>query len=210
MVNESRVKSELTENQSAVLRFIKAYFSENGVPPSYREIQKHFDYKSVGTVQDHVRALIKKGALEKSYGGNSKKAKALLPSGQKMGGVKRLPVYGEIAAGGPREGVQLELGTIAVGEELAAGECFALRVVGNSMIDAGIFEGDHVIVEKKAKIKNGDIVVALLNGETTVKRYQEKSGKIYLIPENATMAPIEVRGGNFEIQGKVTGLQRKF
>jgi|688.fasta_scaffold180381_2 repressor LexA len=209
MVNESIAKSELTENQAAVLRFIKAYFAENGVPPSYREIQKHFDYKSVGTVQDHVRALIKKGALEKSYGSNSKKAKALLPSGQKMGGVKRLPVYGEIAAGGPREGVQLELGTIAVGEELAQGECFALRVVGNSMIDAGIFEGDHVIVEKKAKIKNGDIVVALLNGETTVKRYQQKSGKIYLIPENSTMKPIEVTG-NFEIQGKVTGLQRQF
>ena len=209
MVNESIAKSELTENQAAVLRFIKAYFAENGVPPSYREIQKHFDYKSVGTVQDHVRALIKKGALEKSYGSNSKKAKALLPSGQKMGGVKRLPVYGEIAAGGPREGVQLELGTIAVGEELAQGECFALRVVGNSMIDAGIFEGDHVIVEKKAKIKNGDIVVALLNGETTVKRYQQKSGKIYLIPENSTMKPIEVTG-NLEIQGKVTGLQRQF
>ncbi|NDD05928.1 MAG: repressor LexA, partial [Proteobacteria bacterium] len=193
MVIESRNKNGLTQHQAAVLEFIQTYCRETGVSPSYREIQKHFNYKSVGTVQDHVRALIKKGMLEKTYGQNSTKARALLPRNQKRTMGKTLSVYGEIAAGGPREGVELELGTIVVAEEFAEGECFALRVVGNSMIEAGIFEGDYVIVKKSTKIKSGDIVVALIEGETTVKKYQEKNGKIYLVPENSSMKPIEVK-----------------
>ncbi|NBT58654.1 hypothetical protein EBT16_07720, partial [bacterium] len=76
--------------------------------------------------------------------------------------------------------------------------------------DIGIFEGDLVIVEKTPKVKNGDIVVALVDGETTVKRYREKNGKVFLIPENREMKPIEIKNESFHIQGKVTGLQRKF
>jgi len=193
-----------------LLEFIKRYSQENGFPPSYREIQKHFGYKAVGTVQDHVRALIQKGALQKSYGQNSKKARALIPSGPKPSSGKSIPIFGEIAAGGPREAIQTELGNLVIGEDLASGDCFALRVVGNSMIDIGIFEGDFVIVDRTQKVKNGDIIVALLEGETTVKRYRETKGKILLIPENRTLKPIEVTTEDFQIQGKVTGLQRKF
>lgn len=210
MVNESRTKIPLTESQSLLLEFIKAYSQENGFPPSYREIQKHFGYKAVGTVQDHVRALIQKGALQKSYGQNPKRARALVLSGIKPAPGKNIPIYGEIAAGGPRESVQTELGNLVVGEDLASGDSFALRVVGNSMVDIGIFEGDFVIVDKTKKVKNGDIVVALVDGETTVKRYQEKNGKIFLVPENRSMKPIEIKNERFQIQGKVTGLQRKF
>ena len=210
MDNESRAKIPLTQNQAHLLEFIKTYSQENGFPPSYREIQRHFGYKAVGTVQDHVRALIQKGALQKSYGQNSKKARALIPSGPKPSSGKNIPIYGEIAAGGPREAIQTELGNLIIGEDLASGDCFALRVVGNSMIDIGIFEGDFVIVDRNQKVKNGDIIVALLEGETTVKRYRETKGKIFLIPENRTLKPIEVSTEDFQIQGKVTGLQRKF
>lgn len=210
MVIESRAKTSLTQNQALLLEFIKTYSQTHGFPPSYREIQKHFGYKAVGTVQDHVRALIQKGVLQKSYGQNSKKARALVPSGAKPSLGKTIPIFGEIAAGGPREALQTELGSLVVGEEFTSDDCFALRVVGNSMIDIGIFEGDFVIVDKTKKIKTGDIVVALLDGETTVKRYQERGGKIFLIPENRNMKPIEVKTENFQIQGKVTGLQRKF
>lgn len=214
MANESSKKPSLTENQKALLDFITAYQEENGFSPSYREIQKHFGYKAVGTVQDHVRALIQKGALQKSYGQSSKKAKALVPaslnSSRTTRLAKRISVFGEIAAGGPRESLQTKLGSLVVGDEWASRDCFALRVVGNSMVDIGMFEGDYVIVEKKEKVQSGDIVVALLEGETTVKRYQEKSGKVWLIPENAQLKPIEVKSDDFQIQGKVIGLQRKF
>jgi repressor LexA len=210
MDNESRVKIPLTQNQAHLLEFIKTYSQENGFPPSYREIQRHFGYKAVGTVQDHVRALIQKGALQKSYGQNSKKARALIPSGPKPSSGKSIPIFGEIAAGGPREAIQTELGNLVIGDDLASGDCFALRVVGNSMIDIGIFEGDFVIVDRTQKVKNGDIIVALLEGETTVKRYRETKDKILLIPENRTLKPIEVTTEDFQIQGKVTGLQRKF
>jgi repressor LexA len=210
MDNESRAKIPLTQNQAHLLEFIKTYSQENGFPPSYREIQRHFGYKAVGTVQDHVRALIQKGALQKSYGQNSKKARALIPSGPKPSSGKSIPIFGEIAAGGPREAIQTELGNLVIGDDLASGDCFALRVVGNSMIDIGIFEGDFVIVDRTQKVKNGDIIVALLEGETTVKRYRETKDKILLIPENRTLKPIEVTTEDFQIQGKVTGLQRKF
>lgn len=198
-------RSSLTSAQKEVLQFIRECCEQQGGPPSYREIQARFGYKAVGTVQDHVNALIKKGYLERSEG----KARGLLPTGFRIEGVKRIPIYGEIAAGSAREATQIELGALVITNSMAKDPCFALRVVGDSMIEAGILEGDYVIVERGSDVQNGDIVVALLNGETTVKRYQLKADGIYLIPENRLMKPIYVAGRPFEIQGRVVGLQRK-
>jgi repressor LexA len=201
----------LTSAQAEVLSFIKERCRESGIPPSYREIQKHFGYKAVGTVQDHVKALIAKGALEKPTKKSSRKARTLLPAGHSGSpGIKRIPVYGEVAAGGPREAQQLELGTAVIDEATARGDVFALRVVGDSMIDVGIYEGDLLVVEKRSRARSGDIVVALLDNETTVKRYEEKGSDVFLIPENKKMGPISTRGKQLSIQGKVVGLQRKF
>lgn len=197
--------ANLTESQALVLRFIQERLRENGVAPSYREIQEHFGYKAVGTVQDHVRALVKKGALEPGRG----KARALLPASHRVEGTKRIPIYGEIAAGTTRDAPQVELGALVVSESTASDPCFALRVVGDSMIDVGIFEGDFLIVERGARVRNGDIVVALLDGETTVKRYAEMRDGVYLVPENKRLRPIKVLGRDFHVQGKVVGLQRK-
>ncbi len=198
-------QAELSPQQEAVLNFITEHYHQNGVAPSYRDIQSHFGFKAVGTVQDHVKALIQKGRIEKPL----KKARGLIPCGQKLQGSKRLSVYGEVAAGGLRTSEQLELGSIIISETLAQGECFALRVVGNSMVDVGIYEGDHVVVQKGARVKNGDIVVALVEGETTVKRFEKKGVEIFLVPENKRMSPINITGKNCEIQGKVIALQRK-
>ena len=198
-------KKPLTESQEAVLKFIKSHSLDAGSPPSYREIQAHFGYKAIGTVQDHVKALVTKGCLEKPD--KTRAARSLIPAGQKLEGMKRIPIYGEIAAGGPREAMQLELGSMVI--PATKGASFGLRVVGDSMIEVGILEGDHIIVEQNARIKSGDIIVALLEGETTVKRYVEKAGKVFLVPENRKMSPIPVNGRRFEIQGKVVGLQRK-
>lgn len=203
-------KPPLTESQKAILKFIQDSCQKTGVAPSYREIQKHFGFSAVGSVQSHVKALKAKGALEDTNSGPKRRARGLIPSGQKWEGMRQLAVYGEIAAGGPRDAEQMNLGNVLVSEDLCDGECFALRVVGTSMIEAGIFEGDHLIVKKTNRVRNSDIVVALLDGETTVKRYQEKNGKISLVPENRTMKPIEVTSQRFQIQGKVVGLQRRF
>lgn len=207
MDKNKQTENSLTRSQSQVLSFIKTRYQSTGVSPSYREIQENFGYSAIGTVQDHVRGLLKKGAVERV--GGSGNARGLIPSGYRLDGVRQIPVYGEIAAGATREAEQIKLGTVVVSDSEQKGASFALRVVGNSMVEAGILEGDFVIVERGARIQNGDIVVALLNGETTVKRYQKKGKSVWLVPENKEMSPIVVTTGDLEIQGKVVGLQRR-
>jgi repressor LexA len=203
--------SELTTTQSEILAFIRERCVESGMAPTLREIQKHFGYKAIGTVQDHLKALLKKGFLENAGAKKDRRqARGLIPMGLRAGGTKRIPIYGEIAAGSTREADQLELGTLKIASEDARDPCFALRVVGDSMIEVGILEGDVLIVERNATVKSGDIVAALLNGETTVKRYLKREGEIFLVPENKKMKPIPVTTEDFKVQGRVVGLQRKF
>jgi repressor LexA len=202
-----KVKEMLTESQKNVLDFIRSRCQTTGVAPSYREIQAHFGYRAVGTVQDHIRALVKKGFLENSR--NRRPARGLIPKNYVLQGARRVPVYGEIAAGSARMAEQLEIGTLLVSEEKAPPNCFGLRVRGDSMVDAGIYEGDHLLIEPATAARNGDIVVALLNGETTVKRYMKVEEEIFLVPENKSMRPIRVQG-SLQIQGKVIGLQRNY
>lgn len=199
---------KLTDRQEKILHFIKECCSKNGNAPSYREIQSEFGYKSINSVQTHIEALRKKGALEPFA--KDKQARGLMPAGFTNELAKKIPIYGEIAAGSPRDSEQLELGSLVICEEVAKNATFALRVRGDSMIEAGIFEGDHLIIDRKARTKMGDIVVALLDGETTVKRLIEKAGETYLLPENKNLKPIPTRGKKLLIQGKVIGLQRKF
>ncbi len=215
MVKESTNKMErnlkLTENQEQILSFIKQCYERTGTPPSYREIQEHFGYKAIGTVQDHIKALRKKGALEEQsvVGKGRRQARGLVPAGYKPEGTRRIPVYGEIAAGPLRDNAQLKMGTVVVADAAAKDPSFALRVVGDSMIDVGILEGDFLIVERRASIRSGDIVVALVNGETTVKRFVRKPDGIYLVPENRKLSPLRITNEQFEVQGKVVGLQRR-
>ncbi len=200
----------LTSSQTDILNFIKDTCATRGTPPTFREIQEHFGFKAVGTVQGYIKALIRKGHIEdpKSEKGK-RKSRGLFPTGFRPQATRRIPIYGEIAAGSTRDAAQIELGSLIVSDEASA-ESFALRVVGDSMIDVGILEGDHLIVKKTASARTGDIVVALLNGETTVKRYRSGASGIFLVPENKKMKPIKVVEKNFSIQGKVVGLQRKF
>ncbi len=202
------MQQNLTDAQKAILEFIEKATEENGAPPSYREIQEHFGYKAVGTVQDHIKALIQKGALEKASGEN-RRARGLVSLQRKVTNAKRVEIYGEIAAGSPRDSQSVSLGSLVIDEALSRKPSFALRVVGDSMIEVGIFEGDLLIIEKNHAVKNGDIIAALVDGETTVKRYVEKEAAIYLVPENKRLKPLRITKQQFEIQGKVVGLQRK-
>lgn len=206
-LKKNGAEMKLTDSQEKILHFIQKQCAKTGIPPSFREIQNAFGYKSINSVQTHVEALKKKGALETFS--KERQARGLLPAGFVQPFVKRLPIYGEIAAGSPRDSDQLELGTLCISEEVSKTASFALRVRGDSMIEAGILEGDHLIVDKKARTRSGDIVVALLDGETTVKRLMEKEGEVFLLPENKNLKPIPTKGKKLLIQGKVVGLQRK-
>jgi len=207
--DNSSIPSTLTDTQSEILEFIRKTCELNGVPPSYREIQEHFGYKAVGTIQDHVKALVTKGFLKRGTG-PGRRARDLLPTGFRPEAVRQIPIYGEIAAGPTRDSAQIELGSMTLPQSMLKGDCFALRVVGDSMEDVGILEGDLLVVQRQNRANSGDIVVALLNRETTVKRYMESKGQILLVPENKKMKSIPVTNEDFQIQGKVIGLQRRF
>lgn len=207
MGDANEPRPALTGPQQDILQFIRTRCRETGVPPSYREIQHHFGYRAVGTVQDHIRALRRKGYVERPK--VARAARNLLPREQAFAPPKRLAVYGEIAAGSARQAEQVEIGSIFIAEGTFKGTCFALRVVGDSMVDVGIFEGDLLVVEKQNIARSGDIIVALVNGETTVKRYIERGGAKYLYPENQKLQPIPIKDVEFSIQGKVVGLQRR-
>lgn len=197
---------QLSPRQAEILEFMRECCDAHGRPPSYREIQKHFGLKTVATVYDHVKALEEKGAIHKLSAEGSRN---WVPKGHDQVRAKRVPIYGEIAAGSPREAHQIEMGELLVPAAISPHPTFSLRVTGDSMIDAGILEGDYLVVEKGAKIANGDIVVALVEGETTVKRFFRRSDGVYLVPENKRLKERKVPHGQFEIQGKVVGLQRK-
>lgn len=195
-------KITMTSLQRDILEFIKECCQQSG-PPSYREIQTHFGYQSVNTVQSHVKALMKKGFLEKGP-----QRHGLNPKGFRPEKFRRIPIYGEIRAGSPTEAIQEEIGALMISQNLSKGTCFAVQVKGDSMVDAGILEGDYVIVDTKKEIKSGDIIVALVNGENTLKRLVKKDGKVLLVPENPKLRPISVKPEDLTIQGKVVALQR--
>jgi repressor LexA len=201
------VSSPLTEIQRKILQFITAETAEQGAPPTLRAICKAFDFKAVGTAQDHIRALIRKGFLEKDPG----KARGIrFPERHRVGAVG-IPVLGTVPAGIPLEAIEITLGTLPVPYAMAKkGNLFALRVTGESMAGAGIQDGDWVIARQQRTAQHGDIVVALLDGAATVKRLEKKEGKVRLLPENPRFQPIDVRPGEEIIQGKVVAVQRYY
>lgn len=201
------VARELTDIQRKILRFIEEEGAVGGAPPTLRAICKAFGFKSIGSAQDHVRALVQKGFLEKDPG----KARGIrLPDHHRIGAVG-VPVLGTVPAGIPREAIEITLGTLPVPHAMAKkGNLFALKVVGESMSGAGIHDGDWVIARQQKTAVHGDIVVALIDGSATVKRLERKGGKARLLPENPMFEPIEVPAGEEIVQGKVVSVQRYY
>lgn len=203
---------ELTEQQERVLRFVARHIAEEGAPPTFRNIARHFGFASTRAAQDHVAALVRKGWLEHRPGEARGLRLANAPRAQPPIAV---PIVGQVIAGAPRDSVQLEMGSLPFPRELMKGreldaELFALRVTGDSMADAGILDGDLVIARSQKTAGHGDIVVALLDGESTVKRLYKKNGRLALLPENRRMKPIPVEGKELLIQGRVIGVHRYY
>ena len=196
-----------TPRQEEILTWIKAFMREHGMPPTVREIGRAFAIKS-SSVFDLLTALQAKGYLRRGELG----ARSLILEGQHRHyacGCGDVPIVGRIAAGRPIEAVADERGAVAVGNDLLRGnEGFALQVAGNSMADAGILDGDYVIVRHQDTADNGDIVVALIEDEATLKRFFKERGGVRLEPASRGMSAIHVKSGQFRIQGKVVGVIR--
>ncbi|HSD51180.1 MAG TPA: transcriptional repressor LexA [Candidatus Methylomirabilis sp.] len=208
----------LTSRQREVLEFIRRFMGQAGYPPTVREIGAHFGFVP-RSVFDHLKALERKGYLRRVASksrslqildapGASHVAPALKPAGA----FRELPILGRVAAGEPLLSEQNIEGTFAISRDWVNGdEAFLLKVQGESMIGAHILPGDYAVVRRQTTAENGDIVVALLNDEATIKRVYLKKDLIVLQPENPAMPPIQVRRGDKTIQivGKVIGILRR-
>lgn len=200
----------LTERQRDILNFIRQYQEETGVAPTHREICEKFGFSSYGTVYKHLSLLQSKGLIRRDW--NQKRGVELVdtPAAEAHSTVRELPFLGYIAAGQPLDVVPSE-DTITVPSELTSrGENFVLKVRGESMIDDGIHDGDFVIIAKRERAENGEMVVALLNGEVTLKRYYSEGKRVRLQPANISMAPIFAPRNEVAVQGVVVGLMRRF
>jgi len=200
----------LTKRQREILDYLTSYIGEHGFAPSFEEIASTMKYASLATVHEHLTNLERKGVIRRLY--NESRSIEVL-SRAKAPGLAEVPLLGTVAAGEPIEAVQ-ENESITLPEEMlpAAGPNYVLRVRGDSMIDEQIRDGDYVIVHSRNSARNGEMVIALLQGtHATVKKfYREKSGWVRLQPANATVDPIFVHEDDVTIQGVVVGVIRKY
>jgi repressor LexA len=200
-------KVMLTDRQRSILDFIQNEQREKGVTPSTREIQKHFRFASQTSVMQYIATLERKGFLDR----HARKARALITPLQKVR-ITDVPIYGQIPAGMATLTEQTIEGHVSLDSRSAnvskGTKTFALRVRGDSMIDAHILDGDIVILEDRKDVQSGDIVAALIDGETTLKRYVMEHGRPYLKAENPRY-PNLTPARELRIQGVVVSLVRK-
>ncbi len=200
----------LTRRQKQILDHIGAYIDEQGYAPSFEEIADAFGYASLATVHEHLSNLERKGYIRKAY--NESRSIELV-QGHAVPGAVELPLLGEVAAGLPIEAIE-HRETVLVPPDLLRrqGENYVLRVVGDSMVEEQIRDGDYIIVNSRPVAENGEMVVALVGGEaaTVKKLYREPGGRIRLQPANAAMEPMFFDPDEITIQGIVVGVIRKY
>jgi repressor LexA len=209
----------LTARQEQTLDFIRKSIEERGYPPTLREIGEYMGIRSTNGVNDHLRALERKGYLRRE----DMKSRALkLVSGMESStpvkvaddDLVEVRVLGRVAAGLPLLAEENVIDTVRVDRMLVRGgrEVFGLRVTGDSMIEAGIMSGDYIFVKKQSTAERGDIVVALIGDEATVKHFYPERDYVRFQPANSQMAPILVRASDFKstmLLGKVVGVYRR-
>ena len=206
----------ITKRQHEIYDFIARFVAERGYSPSFEEIGEGTDLNSLATVHKHITNLEKKGLLKRDY--NCSRSIDLLPP---RGALKKslavaasvgaeLPLLGRIAAGRPVEALE-NPETISLADFTRSKEVFVLQVKGDSMQDEAILDGDYILVEKTSAVRNGEIVVALVDGtESTLKRIYKEGDKVRLQPSNAAMQPVIVPAAAVQVQGRVIGVLRKY
>lgn len=201
----------LTERQRDILAFIREFQRERGIAPTHREICDHFGFSSYGTVYKHLSLLEKKGLIRRDW--NQKRGVELVddaPAEPQRPATRELPLFGYIAAGRPLD-IETSSETITVPEHLTTrGENYVLKVRGDSMVDDGILDGDLVIIARRERADNGEMVVANVNGEVTLKRLYQEGSRVRLQPANSMMSPIYAAATDVAVQGVVVGLMRRF
>jgi repressor LexA len=199
---------ELTTRQKQIYDFLVRNIREKGYAPSIPEIGARFRIASTNGVSDHLKALERKGYIRRV---GKRAIEVLTPLGKSLfAATRQVPILGRVAAGKPLITEESVEGLMAVPVEMARGETFIVKVKGDSMIDAGILDGDYVIVRAQEAAENGEIVCAMINGETTLKRFQKKGDVVTLKAENKNYAPLTIARGEFAVVGKMVGLIRKF
>lgn len=201
---------KLTERQTAILEFIVESIKNNGYPPTIAEIGDKFRIASTNGVNDHLIALEKKGYITRSS-----KARGIHVTERAAAGLYHrmpdvLPVVGRIAAGQPIFAQENIEDYLPVPPALAKIKGYCLRVHGDSMIDDGIFDGDTIIIDSARRPNRGDIVVALVGDDATVKRYYPHGARVELRPANSEMRPMIFPSASVKIQGVVVALQRLY
>ena len=193
--------NQLTDKQEKVLKYIKTYIAKSGHGPTQEEIKRNFGFSAVSTVHDYLKALEAKGAITRHAG--------------KWSGIEVrdnwIPLVGKVAAGRPLEYLkQDEKVEVPTSMLKGSGPYFALQVVGDSMINEGILEDDYVIIRKQDNAENGQIVVALIENEATIKRFVKKKTHVELHSANEKYAPIVVKPSrHFQLAGVFCGLIRQ-
>ena len=197
----------LTRKQKEILDFVQGYIKTCRYAPTLREIGEHFGLSSVATVHKHLKTLEAKGMLRRE----ENRARCVKLSECEESGSRALevPLLGLVAAGAPIDALEQPESVVLPEDMLGKNETFVLQVKGDSMIEDHILDGDQIIVEKRSQAQNGEIVVALINNEATVKRLYREAGRVRLQPANAGMQPIYVTEGDLQIQGIVIGVLRK-
>ncbi len=207
------MSTNLSARQQQVLDYIRKMVEERGYPPSVREIGEALGLSSPSTVHSHLASLVKAGMIRK----DPTKPRAIeiidhtAPAARRDDErVRDVPLVGRIAAGSPILAAEDVEDVMALPTDLVGpGPVFMLTVKGDSMIDAGILDGDHVVVRRTPEARNGEIIAALIEGEeATVKRFQRDGNKVVLVSENPAYAPMEFTDG-VEIIGKVVSVLRK-
>lgn len=202
----------LTEKQEAVLKYIEQYQMKMGKSPTLREMREHFGVSSDNSILKHLKALEEKGYLSKD---DTPRGIGLLDSVKEkleaVSNITRIPLLGMIPAGGPVLAEEHAISYFEVGNDFLKKPqgSFALKVSGLSMINAGILEGDFVIANRELPVKDGDIVVALVDGKNTVKRYRKKDHQVWLEAENPDYSDIHP-DEYLEVQGVVTAVIRMY
>ncbi len=202
--------STLTKKQAGFFNFLKEYFQERGYPPTVREIMDGLGLSSTNIVRKYLDILERKGYIKKQF--NSPRAIEIVDSSARNAEVRSVPIVGKVRAGTPHPAIEDIEGYFTVDKSICRNnKAFFLRVVGDSMIDAHILEGDLVLVVSQPIANNGEIVVALVNDEATVKRFYKKGDTIQLKPEHPTMKPIVVKGESDQVSiiGKVVAVVRQ-
>lgn len=200
----------LTKRQKEILDYITTFIDERGYAPSFEEIAESFGYASLATVHEHLSNLERKGYIRKSY--NESRSVELVSQASDHSAID-LPLLGAVAAGLPIEAIE-EHETLAVPPDMVRRRKnnYVLRVEGNSMIEEQIRDGDYIVVQSQETAEDGQMVVALVDGEaaTVKKLYREAEDRIRLQPANPTMTPIIVDARDVRIQGVVVGVIRKY